>query len=92
MAMGLYDWDLAKQAKRDLLYSACLDPLNVPTPKRCSELKALAFSPEAMGLLEGSGSWQEYALVMQGLAQLAYLLGRAAVWPSLPCNTSWIAM
>ncbi|KAL0053604.1 hypothetical protein WJX82_008204 [Trebouxia sp. C0006] len=85
MSLGLYDWDLAKKAKGNALYTACASD-------SCSELKVLAFSPAVEGLLGSSASWQEFAFLLRGLAQLASLLGRAVAWPSLPCHTPWVNM
>lgn len=85
MSLGLYDWDLAQKAKGSALYTACAS-------HSCSELKVLAFTPAMEGLLGGSASWQEFAFLLRGLAQLASLLGRAVAWPSLPCDTPWVNM
>ncbi len=85
MSLGKYDWDLAKRAKGKALYIAC-------TSGSCSELQVLAFTPAMEKLLGSSGSWQEFALLLQGLAQLASLLGRAVAWPSVPCSTPWVNM
>ena len=91
MAFGVYDWGLAKQAKGDLLYTACSDSPYLPSSESCSDLKVLAFTPDAEKLLGSTGSWQEFALLLQGLTKLAHLLGRAVAWPSLPCNTTWVS-
>ena len=85
MSLGLYDWDLAKQAKNSSLYTAC-------SSDSCTDLGVLAFSPGAEKMLRGTASWQEFALLLRGLSQLAQLLHRAVVWPSLPCNTTWVSM
>ncbi len=85
MSLGLYDWDLAKKAKGNALYTACAS-------HSCSELKVLAFTPAMEGLLGSSASWQEFAFLLRGLAELASLLGRAVAWPSLPCHTPWVIM
>lgn len=90
MALGVYDWDLAKQAKGDLLYTACSDSPGLASSESCSGLKVLAFAPDAEKLLGSTGSWQEFALLLEGLTKLAHLLGRAVVWPSLPCSTTWV--
>lgn len=62
-------------------------------PMTCPALTSgyLALTPASEGLLGQSGSWQEFALVLQGLAQMGSLLQRAIAWPSLPCNTLWIS-
>lgn len=67
---------------------------NICTPAGadCSGLRVLALAPEAEQLLAQTGSWQEFALLLRGLAQLGMLLGRAIAWPSLPCSTPWIQM
>ena len=85
MSIGAYDWGLAKSTKGDALYTAC-------GSESCSELKVLAFTPEVEALLGSSASWQEFALLVQGLTKLARLLGRAVVYPSLPCSTAWVSM
>ena len=85
MALGQYDWDLAERAKGKVLYTACAS-------ESCTELKVLAFTPAMEQLLGSSGSWQEFALLLQGLVQLARLMGRAVAWPSLPCSTPWVNM
>lgn len=86
MSLGLYNWTIAKKVHGEDLYFAC-----VAYAGSCSNLKVLALTPAAEGLLEECASWQEFALVLQGLAQLGSLLHRAVAWPSLPCNTSWIS-
>ena len=58
----------------------------------CSKLQVLALSPALEELLSETGSWQEFALLLRGLAQLGRMLGRAIAWPSLPCSTPWIQM
>lgn len=86
MALGIYNWTLAQKAHGENLYFACAayDP-------PCPDLRLLALTPAAEGLLGQSGSWQEFAIVLQGLAQMGRLLQRTIAWPSLPCNTPWIS-
>ena len=68
------------------MYTAC------QTDSCSDDLKVLAFTPEMEAVLGSSASWQEFALLVQGLTKLARLLGRADAWPSLPCNTPWVSM
>ncbi len=83
-SLHMYDWDLAHKANKDKPYFAC-------TGYDCAQLKVLAFSPAMVQLLTDSASWLEFSMLLQGLAQLGQLLGRAIAWPSLPCKTSWIS-
>ena len=83
-SLGIYDWDLALRANGQNPYFAC-------SGVNCTQLKALAFSPAVEQLLADSASWLEFSLLLQGLAQLGQLLGRAVAWPSLPCTTPWIS-
>lgn len=83
-SLGIYDWGLALRANKQNPYFAC-------TGFNCTEMKVLAFSPAVEQLLADSASWLEFSLLLQGLAQLGHLLGRAIAWPSLPCATPWIS-
>lgn len=85
MSLHMYNWTLAEKARSQDLYVAC-DAFTGP----CPNLRVLALTPAAEGLLAGCASWQELAVVLRGLALLGSLLHRAVAWPSLPCNTSWI--
>lgn len=86
MALHTYNWTLAERARGEALCFACKG-----YSEPCPNLRLLALTPAAEGSLAGCASWQEFALVLQGLAQLGSLLHRAVAWPSLPCNTSWIS-
>lgn len=86
MSLNMYNWTLNQKAHGDNPYFAC-----VGLTQPCPELKTLVLTPEAEGLLTHTASWQEFALVLQGLAKLSSLLDRAIVWPSIPCNASWIS-
>lgn len=58
----------------------------------CQELskmpKLLALHPRVK--LGHTRNWEEYQVILLGLAQAARLMGRAVLWPDLPCNTTWI--
>ena len=86
MSLHRYNWNLPTQANSNQPYFACKG-LNAD----CSKLKILAFTPSTEKLLGSSASWHEFAFLLQGLAALATALDRAVAWPSLPCNTTWIA-
>ena len=86
MSLHRYNWDLPRQADGNQPYFACKG-----LSAECSELKVLVFSPSMEKLLGSSASWHEFAFLLQGLAALATTLDRAVAWPSLLCNTSWIA-
>lgn len=86
MTLGLYNWTLASKAHGDDLYFAC-----AMYNQGCLNLKVLALTREAEALLGHSDSWEQFAMALQGLAQLGSLLQRAVAWPSVPCNTSWIS-
>lgn len=82
-SLGIYDWELALKVNKQKPYFAC-------TGFDCTDLRVLAFTPTMEQLLADTASWLEFSLLLQGLAQLGQLLGRAVAWPSLPCNTAWI--
>ena len=86
MSLHRYNWNLPRQANGDQPYFACEG-----FGADCSYLKVLAFSSSMEKLLGSSASWHEFAFLLQGLAALATAMDRAVAWPSLPCNTSWIA-
>ena len=86
MSLHRYNWDLPRPSNTSQPYFACEG-----FGANCTQLRVLAFSPSVEVLLGSSASWHEFAFLLQGLAALATTLGRAVAWPSLPCNTSWIA-
>jgi len=86
MSLHRYNWDLPQRASGSQPYFACNGLGN-----HCSDLQVIAFSPELEKLLGSSASWHEFALIIRGLAALGIALDRAVVWPSLPCNTSWVS-
>lgn len=86
MSLDMYNWTLASRAHGENIYFAC-----AMFDQDCPHLKVLALTATAEGLLGFTTSWEQFALVLQGLAQMGSLLQRAVAWPSLPCNTSWIS-
>ena len=86
MSLHRYNWDLPRPSNTNQPYFACEG-----SGANCTQLQVLAFSTSMEKLLGSSASWHELAFLLQGLAALATVLDRAVAWPSLPCNTSWIA-
>lgn len=75
-----------------MIGGATLTHVCIAAGPSCTSLHVLAFTPAVEQLLAHTASWQEFALLLRGLAQLGLLLGRAVAWPSLPCSTPWIKM
>ena len=86
MSLHRHNWGVPRPCNTSQPYFACAE-----FGTNCTQLRVLAFSASVEKLLGSSASWHEFAFLLQGLAALATTLGRAVAWPSLPCNTSWIA-
>ncbi|GLI67397.1 hypothetical protein VaNZ11_011582, partial [Volvox africanus] len=96
MAVGHYDWLLARQVLGPRMYflhkgTDAVQPGPETQPGGWAPLHLLALHPSLASGLAFTRSWEEYMELLRGLATVAQVLQRVPVWPDAPCIAPWIA-
>ncbi|GIL82746.1 hypothetical protein Vretifemale_11618 [Volvox reticuliferus] len=96
MAVGQYDWLLARQMLGPRMYflhqgTDAVQPGPETQPGGWAPLHLLALHPSLESGLAFTRSWEEYMELLRGLATVAKILQRVPVWPDTPCTAPWIA-
>ncbi|KAG2435830.1 hypothetical protein HXX76_007025 [Chlamydomonas incerta] len=97
MAVGHYDWALARQVLGPRMYfmhqgsSVNPQPYHEGQPGGHAPLSLLALHPALAARLAATNTWTEYSALLAGIMTVAHALKRIPVWPDPPCAAPWIS-
>ncbi|PNH03781.1 hypothetical protein TSOC_010135 [Tetrabaena socialis] len=86
---GHFDWATAARVARDphRIYHTNQElPPGVLPQNAPGVHSVVAFSP---GVIHAAMTKEQFVQAAQGLAQVAVVLGAAAAWPAVPCDSEW---